>query len=284
MRALANYIMQGRLQAVLIAAFTTGSVLLAWVGAAAVALVTLRKGSSEGSQVLFWALLPALVLAVWGDTGPVTTLIGVTLAAMVLRNSSSWPLALVAATVSGLVTGFLLVTLGQGYLEEILNLFTAFIEQVNSQSAEQGQAPIGVPGTAVIAGLLGLSNAFAVAMCLLLARWWQSILYNPGGFRVEFHQLRMPPMLTIFLIVAGLLLSALGTDYRLWALIVIVPLGVAGLGLVHGLVALKGKSSNVLVIFYIALFLLHPLKIILIVAAVLDSWINFRARITSRKV
>ena len=139
-----------------------------------------------------------------------------------------------------------------------------------------------MPGTAVIAGLLGLSNAFTVVMCLLLARWWQSMLYNPGGFKLEFHQLRMPPTLTILLVVAGLLVSAIGGDYRLWALIMIVPLGFAGLGLVHGLVEAKGKGSNILVLFYIALFLLHPLKIILIVAAVLDSWLDFRARVRAR--
>jgi hypothetical protein len=282
MRALADYVMRGRTQAALVAAFTIGSVLLAWIGAAVVALVTLRKGSSEGSQVLLWALIPALVLAMWGDTGPVTTLIGVALAAMVLRNSASWSFALVAATASGLITGFLLLSLGHGYLEEILGLFTEVIEQINSQAVEQGQGPIGVPSAAVIAGLLGLSNAFTVVMCLILGRWWQSMLYNPGGFKLEFHQLRLPPMLTILLITVGLLLAAMGPDYVLWASIPAVPLAFAGLGLVHGLVAKRKQKGNVLVFFYIALFLLHPLKALLIVAAVIDSWVNFRARIAAR--
>ncbi len=81
MRALAEYVMRGRMQAVIVAAVATGSVLFAWIGAAVVALVTLRKGTNQGLYVLFWALLPAFIVAWGGDTGPLTTLLGVALAA-----------------------------------------------------------------------------------------------------------------------------------------------------------------------------------------------------------
>ncbi len=64
MRALAQYVMRGRMQAVIVAAVATGSVLFAWLGAAVVALVTLRKGTNQGLYVLFWALLPSIYCGV----------------------------------------------------------------------------------------------------------------------------------------------------------------------------------------------------------------------------
>src|SRR5690625_6133709 len=62
MRALAGFVMRGREQAVLVAALSTATLLLSWLGAAVVALVTLRKGTRAGLQVLLWALLPAVLI------------------------------------------------------------------------------------------------------------------------------------------------------------------------------------------------------------------------------
>jgi small subunit ribosomal protein S18 len=55
MRGLARFAMTGRYRALLIAMASSGSLLFAWVGAAIVALVTLRKGFREGFWLLLWA-------------------------------------------------------------------------------------------------------------------------------------------------------------------------------------------------------------------------------------
>ena len=74
MRALAEFIMRGRTQAVAVSVLAVGTVFFAWIGAAAVALVTLRKGSTQGVYLLAWTLLPAAVIALQGsDLGPLTT-------------------------------------------------------------------------------------------------------------------------------------------------------------------------------------------------------------------
>ena len=283
MRALAEYVMKGRSQAVIAAALATGTVLFAWVGAAVIALVTLRKGSSQGSQVLLWAMLPAVVMAAMGDTGPVTTLLGVMLAAIVLRSTTSWSWALVAAVTSGIVTALLLLTFGRGYLEEILRLLGDALAQIASQNSESTASTVAQPSVMQVAGLLGLSNAFTVVMCLILARWWQSLLYNPGGFSTEFHGLRLPPQLSIALLLGGLLLSMLGPDYRLWAVIFAVPFMFAGFALVHGLAAQRQMSSNVLTMFYIAWLLFDPIKALLLIAAIVDSWIHIRGRVADTR-
>jgi hypothetical protein len=282
MRALADYVMKGRTQAVLVAALTTGSVLFAWVGAAVVALVTLRKGTAQGGQILLWAMIPGVVLAAMGDTGPVTSLLGVMFASVVLRELASWPFALLAATVSGIVTSVLMVTIGQGYIEEILRLLTETVAQMAVQGSDTSELQAAIPSATQIAGLLGLSNAFVVVISLILARWWQSLLYNPGGFSTEFKGLRLSPQLTVMLLVVGLTISMFGTDYRLWALIFALPIMFSGIALVHSLAEKRQINSNWLVVFYISFLLLDPVKLVLLVVAIVDSWFNIRNRVASR--
>ena len=123
------------------------------------ALVILRRGFSAGAYILFWALLPAVVLAFWGDTGPTTTLLGTSLAAFVLRATSSWPAALLASVTSGVLTGLAMMLFGQGYVEEILRLLNDFVAQMQTQAEAGRQVVINVPTATQIIGLLGLSNA-----------------------------------------------------------------------------------------------------------------------------
>jgi hypothetical protein len=279
MRALANYVMKGRSEAVMVAALATGSVLFAWVGAAVVALVTLRKGFNQGSYVLLWAMLPAVVMAAMGDTGPVTTLLGVLLAASVLKSTASWPMALMTAVISGVVTGLALLFVGQGYIEEVLRLLNEILVQLASQSGEQSALALMEPTASQVAGLFGLSNAFTVTLCLLLARWWQALLYNPGGFQQEFHALRLPPLLTVGLLCLGLLLSSMGSDYRIWAVLFAMPILFAGFALMHGVAAKKQLSANWIGLFYFCWLLFDPLKALLLVAAIADSWLNIRGRL-----
>ena len=134
------------------------------------------------------------------------------------------------------------------------------------------------PGAVTIAGLLGLVNAITCVLCLLLARWWQALLYNPGGFREEFHGLRLSPALGSTLAVLILAISTLGLEYRPWAVLFAVPLTFAGLGLVHARAAYRGQGLGYLVLFYLLWVMLDPVKLIVIGFAVADSWIDFRSR------
>lgn len=280
MRALAEFAMKGRGQATFAAVLATGTVLFAWAGAAIVALVILRRGLSAGSFVLLWALLPAIALVAMGDTGPLTTLLGTALAASVLRVTASWPLALTTAVGSGVMTGLAVLMFGGAYVEEILRILGEFIAQLQTQAQSQGgEAPaISKPSASQILGLLGLSNAITVVLCLILARWWQAMLYNPGGFRSEFHGLRLTPPLTVLLLVSGCGLALLGPDYRFWALIFAVPFMFTGFALVHGLAGQRQLGGNWLGMFYFAWLILEPFKLLLLLLAAADSWLDIRGR------
>lgn len=279
MRALAEFVMKGRAQAIFVATLATGSVFFAWVGAAVVALVILRRGLSAGAYILFWALLPAVVMAFWGDTGPLAALLGTSLLAVVLRLSASWTMTLCAAVLSGVLTGLAIQLFGQGYVEEILRLLSDFVAQMQTQAEAGQQAPINLPSATQIIGLLGLSNALTVVLCLILSRWWQAVLYNPGGFAEEFQGFRIAPPVTLALLTIAVLLASLGVDYRFWALMFVVPFVFAGFGLVHGIVAKKQLGGNWLGLFYLCWFILDPVKLALLIAVVADSWVNIRGRL-----
>ena len=120
MKALAEFAMRGRFQALLVTVATSGSLLFCWIGAAVIALVTLRRGAGEGSWLLFWALLPAgTVLYVLGDSSPLTLILAAWFLALVLRASVSLSLTVLASLLVGLVTGLALLSLGADFLAQM---------------------------------------------------------------------------------------------------------------------------------------------------------------------
>jgi hypothetical protein len=105
MRALAGFVMRGRREALLVAVVASVVPMFFWVGSAAVGLLTLRRGALEGGFVALWALLPCLVLAHFGDVVPAVALFGIWVVTLVLRETRSWTLTLLAVSALGLLFG-----------------------------------------------------------------------------------------------------------------------------------------------------------------------------------
>ncbi len=271
--------MKGRLQAVAVAGLGVGTLVFAWVGVAAAILVLLRKGLTEGAYVVFWALLPAIAVATIGaDVGPLTMLLGASVTALVLRNTQQWALALITATAAGLFTALMLTQFANAYLVSVLELVQPMLQKM------QASAPGAFPEitTGDVAALIGVSTVLWSALAVMLARWWQALLYNPGGFRSEMWQLRLSPVVAIGLVMVMLLLSKIGGDYRFWAVMCVMPIVIAGLALVHGTVGRLGLGRVWLIVFYVALLVLRPLWVALILVAIVDSWIDIRRRLPVR--
>ena len=292
MRALAEFVMRGRTQAIAVATLAVASQFLVLIGVAIVGLVTLRRGPSNGLVILAWTLLPALAVALFGsDIGPALALIGATLAAQVLRSTQSWPLALLVAVGIGLLTAVLFQTVAHGYVEQWSTMFNQLVDRLSqgaadgsaaTNSADKGGVQFQRLSAAQISGVLGWGTVSSITAGLLLARWWQAKLYNPGGFRSEFHQLRLPLPIAAALLVCGLGVTAIGPDYEYWSWLFAVPLFVAGLALVHGAIGIKKLGRGVLIAVYVALLLIGWMKLVLLLLALLDSGWNFRARLVSR--
>ncbi|TNE83074.1 MAG: hypothetical protein EP339_00640 [Gammaproteobacteria bacterium] len=281
MRALAQFVMRGPLQAGGVAAVTTAIPLLFWIGAAVIGLVILRLGLTQGVSIGLWALLPALGWSWFGqDPTALAVLVQVMLMATILRTTLSWEKTLLGGSVLAIVTGVLLPVLFPGLLDNLVSAGVSFYEQYNAEVARNlGDQLESVIRQSMNASMAGTFLVTGVLMTML-ARSWQASLYNPGGFRKEFHAFRLSlpaAVLCVVIILAG---SFLGLNSLLLSWAFGLPLFMAGIALVHGVVGRKNMSGQWLVLFYIALVFMGPsLMVLLLVLAFVDSWLDFRGRI-----
>ena len=249
MKALAQFAMGGRLRALALAVAASGSLLFCWIGAAIIALTTLRLGPRDGTWLLMWAALPALVMVqIAGEVTPLALLLGTYLLALVLRLSVSLALAVLASAVVGVLTGIGLLAFADALLQQLVGVFADFLASVQqaAQNTEGNAAVLALqpPAAAQLAGVLGAGNAVLAVLCLCLARYWQAALYNPGGFGAEFRTLRLPRSAAVALGMVALALAWSGVMLRSWAAILLVPLTVHGFAVLHARAKLAGRGRG----------------------------------------
>ena len=283
MRVLAEFIMRGRMQACLVGVF--GS-LLPFVSVSTIGLVTLRKGAAEGFIVSLWVILPLLLSYMFSASSPFMAVVsGVALINMALvanahRVTAEWNFSLGIATLSGVV----LVCLAGLFFQADLNDFVNELEEMLATASEQsGQTMLVLTRNGFLA-FVAWVVIFNTVIGLVLSRWWQALLYNPGGFQEEFQMLRLSPKLSLVclsIFIAGL---ALGGNYQLWLRLASIPLLIGGLAIVHYVVQHKGFGRQVLVVMYVGLFLFGPVLMVLLGAlGAADSVMNFRTRLADDK-
>ncbi|MEX1236861.1 MAG: hypothetical protein WD994_01190, partial [Pseudomonadales bacterium] len=250
-----------------------------WIGSAVVALVLLRRGPAEGAMLLMWTSLPLLAwYMVNGDASPLLVLAGVGILAMVLRVTVSWEITLASAVAVAAIAGFSYEILSAQVLsmlvEWYIELLVAMEQTLSPEEARQ-----------VLVGFFALGQAYAMVGALLLARWWQSRLYNPDGFGKEFRALRLSPRLSIGLVAIIALFFAVGEPaFGRWIPLLTVPLVISAIAFVHWLISEKNLGTSWLVTFYLVLFLLIQLLYpLLTTVALLDSWMNLRKKFGSDK-
>jgi hypothetical protein len=284
MRGLAEFIMRGRWQALAVAVIGAGSLLFGWLSAAAIALVTLRKGVVDGSWLVLWALLPAL-LAAWmsGDIGSIVLLAGTFALAVVLRVSVSLAVAVLASAALGILGGAGLLLISGEFLDQLVVLFAELVGDLEANMNAAGGEAITLPRPtpAQVAGILAAGNAVTAVLSLLLARYWQALLYNPGGFREEFHRLRLPVGATLVLGGLAIFLWLQASWISGWAMVWAVPLIFAGFALVHAWVAATRRGNGSLVAFYAMWLFLDPVKGLLLGLVMADALLDFRRRWSS---
>lgn len=255
---------------------------LFWFSGAIVALVTLRRGLAPALPVLVAAVVPAAWWWTQGDAIPLASVLLVSLMAVVLRARMRWSEALLAGTLAAAAMiqfGIFVPEGGAGLLLEQLRQGSAEIDRMLTELARQGFDTEQL-ATLVIGGVTGLMVSVAAIGCLALARAWQAGLYNPGGFREEFHALRLTPrelLMLVLLGVVGMTFGLLSLSMLAW-----LPLLVAGIALVHGFIGIKGMNGLWLIAFYALLITTWPMILIVLLAAFIDVFVNFRGRLVSR--
>lgn len=283
MLALARFIMASRVRAGLVA--SVGN-LLPLVSPATVALVALRKGWRDGLLVALWAVLPVAALFYAGGMAPalasasLLTVAVAMAAALVLRGTASWQFALLTLVASSAALALLMERLQSAEVAA----FGAGLGQLFAQMQAAGRGPLWEPDTVAVLGLLAWVMAAGALGSLLLGRWWQALLYNPGGLGRELRGLRLSAPLALGLM-AGLVACQLGPlGYVTWGNLLGLPLFLNGVALVHHLVAASPRiGTHWLAVFYVGLvLLLGPLGILLTGVGFVDSLVDLRARLARR--
>lgn len=278
MRAIAEFAMKKPFNAYALAAVSAAFPFLFWLSAALVGLVTLRRGQSQGITVLVAAIIGALAGLIY--VGEIVAYMPVLLScsaivllASVLRSTMSWAYTLISGTGIAILFGILAVTF-------VGDTFNAMIQQIIIQLDAMPESNDAMRQIFVdMAENNGLALVFAggsvdlAIVILMLARSWQSGLYNPGGFRKEFHELRLKPWMIAALVLIALAISQINV-YALEP--AIMPLLISGIALVHCLMAKRDMGGPWLFIFYIGMLLVPYMLPLVVIAAAIDSVADLR--------
>lgn len=263
---------------------------LSYVGAGAIALVTLRVGPRDGMLVMAEAGLAAGLLAWLALGSPLPAVafavilwLPVWLLAALLHLGVSQGLVLAAAGGLGLL-GVILVHLlvpapADWWQEQLRSFLVPMLGQwdVHIEPAVLAQV------AQLMTGMVAAISILGVLLSLYLGRWWQALLYNPGGFATEFRALRLHRLVAVATAIvvvatamAGDALGTLGLEFVILAVLLYM---VQGLAVAHALVASRGLSVGWLLGLYFALLFLSPQSMLVVsTAGYADSWLDFRAR------
>lgn len=280
MRGLAEFIMRGRWQALAVAVLGSVLVIAAPVSAAAIALITMARGVRDGSWVALWSLLPALLLGwVSGDYGTGFLLLSVFVGAIVLSQTVSLSLALLAIVPVSAVGGVALLTLNVGFLEAMLSMLDTWIAALQSESPTSGEAlRESRPTVTQVAGLMATGNALMASLSLLLGRYWQAVLFKPGAFGEEFRAFKLPSVLTALLVLVAMAGALNGREAAAWSALAGIPVTLAGFALFHHIAKRQQLGGTFLTVGYVLWIIVDGLKIGVILAVLLDAFLDLGRR------
>ncbi|ALQ01148.1 hypothetical protein AK973_0699 [Pseudomonas brassicacearum] len=261
--------------------------LLFWLSAAAGCLVLLRRGS-DALSVLGIGMLSALVSWYFlKDPTTLLVLLGACGLALVLRAGHTWNRVLLCSVAVGLLCAVSLGTVFSSFIESLAQTFEDVLPLAmggvyETFSADQKAFFIALSAPLMIISIALSSQIFSV-LCLILGRYWQALLYNPGGFGREFRAIRFPKSVALSLLAVMCVAPFFGLHALILLPLCSVPLVFAGLALIHGLVAQKRLATFWLVGLYVTLLpFMHLLGPLLVVMAIVDSLIDFRGRMASK--
>jgi hypothetical protein len=303
MRALATYVLKGPWQAILVTVvFTLVSVVLPFVSTlsgAVVALVTLQIGPRQGILVTAGATVVAAVLA---QLLPLPAVAGVLIAAAMaltlwlpvwllagaLRGTGSLKLTMEAAALLGVVVVLSVFVLtgdpAQAWVHMIDRLHDAVAKSTQFASAARVYEEL-KHEAAYLTGSVTALMMMSLMVTVLIARAAQAMLYNPGGLRDEFNALRFDRVAAIMTLV--LIAAAFATRAEVLANVAIVLFMMYmfyGLAVIHGALARSGASIGWLIGLYVVMmFAMAQVVLVLAVLGLLDTWIDFRARVRDRR-
>lgn len=258
------------------------------ISSATIALVSLCKGAKEGMLLFLWISLILVLIQQASTDNPLLAAVTIAslgimvIAAKVHRHLASWQWTLVATIVISVACAF---SFGLLMGSEVTAFLTTVEEMFAAINSKQQDAQISLDLTeSMLLGIVATLLAVGSVMSLILARWWQAGIYNPGGFQKEFHSYTVEARVALILVIIFLAGQFLPQSSQIWSDLAALPLLIAGIALVHFVVKLLGQGAQWLVLLYIGMIMIgKPVTIILLALGITDSLIDLRSRLEEYK-
>jgi len=295
MISLARFILKGYSQAALVAASMAMLGLLvppvAWLSGAAVALVTLVNGHRYGLLVTAIATVATAVFAALllshGEIALYYVLLvwlPVVLVAVVLRQTVSLVMSL--QLVAGIsLFGIMVLYLFFPDIGELwrssLNMMADDLIASSDGAVDREQLQQVIDQIVrILPGFFASSFMIGTLLSLYLARWWQAVIYNPGGFGKEFRALDLGKSSALIALAIAMAASLINSDIFNAMLLVVFALYLnQGVAVLHAVFAGKQLSAVWLFLVYLLMFFVPYTVVLLALAGLADTWIDFRRRL-----
>ena len=263
------------------------------VSSAAVALVTLRRGGYEGLYVLIasYVLAAILGLVIFGSFqfallyGPLIWLI-----AMILREVKQLSIAVeitVLFGVAGIVIFFI-------FVNDPAAMWGSILTQMTQPVLENSDVDFPVEKikqniqffSHFMTGGVAAGSVYGLLFGLFLARWWQSVLYNPGGFREEYLSLKVRPKLAIASIViaaiAWLMTGVLSEVCWNITILFVVLYTIVGTAILHIAFSTMKTRFFMVPFLYLTLVFVPHMTIVVVIVGVIDTWLDLRSKFLNK--
>ncbi len=266
------------------------------LSAAAVALVVLVNGVRESLLVVAIALL-----AVWGlgqfvvSEGTVVAVSALImwLPMVLLGGLQRWSQYLPWTIEAALLIA--LVALGLQYVvfdDPVVfwsELLLPVIEEIAKGGAFEASGATAESVVADIAKVLPtmLTVGFflQLVIALFIGRWWQSLLYNPDGFRGEFYSLRLSRILALAVIPLMLvgIISSEATMLDGVVMLAMTAFALQGLAVAHASLNSMNAGGWLIAVYVLLLFAGPWMLMLLGFAGYADVWMDFRQRFLNKQ-
>ena len=292
---LARFILRGQSQAALVTASMAILGLAvppaAWISAAAVVLVTLVNGPRSGLITTAMSLVGAAIFAFLIFSAPEVAVIFVLIAwlpawliATVLRQTVSLAYSLQILTLMSLLAVVMLYLLYPNIGELWREPLDIMVKQLAEQSTDFTLAELKQTEDWIIEFLPGLfasSIMFGTMVSLFLGRWWQAVLYNPGGFGKEFRSLNLGKVSALCAMALMLIAAIVDSVFAVaMVTVVFVLYGMQSLSLLHAAVEIRKVTAAWLFLIYLIMFFVPHVLLLLMLASFADPWLDIRQRIS----
>ena len=296
MISLARFILKGHSQAALVAASMAmlGLLLppLAWLSGAAVALVTLVNGHRSGLLVTAIAGIATAVLAGLIISVPILAVyyvllvwLPLVLVAVVLRQTVSLDLCLqliAAVSIIGLILMYVFFPDFGEIWRSQLNMMADDLVARSEGSVDKAQLMQVIDQIVrILPGFFASSFMIGTMLSLYLARWWQAVLYNPGGFGQEFRTINLGKTTALIALAIAIAASLIKADMFNAMLLVVFALYLnQGVAVLHSVFHARQLNSVWLFLVYLFMFFVPHIVVVLALAGLADTWIDFRRRLS----